>query len=146
MVWKKQVFKKIQFIAHVGGGSGTKLQTQGRLYCILDFYKSETHHPVLWYLGTVLFWPKICYTHPNFCLNLILPIQNYAFIFMDWIKHIIYKKKGSFKLLTLVLWWSFSSSTAAILFNRNTFVQTKQNQIRLFCLAQSRIELLFTPV
>ena len=36
---------------------------------------------------------------------------------------------------------SFSSSTAAILFNRNTFVQTKQNQIRLFCLAQSRIEL-----
>ena len=29
-----------------GGGSGTKLQTQGQLYCILDFCKSETHQPV----------------------------------------------------------------------------------------------------
>ena len=64
-----------------GGGSGTKLQTQGRLYCILDFCKSETHHPVFWYLGTIQFWPKICDTHPNFCLNFIVPTQNYVFYF-----------------------------------------------------------------
>ena len=64
-----------------GGGSGTKLQTQGRLYCILDFCKSETHHPVFWYLGTIQFWPKICDTHPNLCLNFIIPTQNYVFYF-----------------------------------------------------------------
>ena len=63
------------------GGSGTKLQTQGRLYCILDFCKSETHHPVFWYLGTIQFWPKICDTHPNFCLNFIILTQNYVFLF-----------------------------------------------------------------
>ena len=64
-----------------GGGSGTKLQIQGRLYCILDFCKSETHHPVFWYLGTIQFWPKICDTHPNFRLNFIIPTQNYVFYF-----------------------------------------------------------------
>ena len=64
-----------------GGGGGYRSQTQSRLYCILDFCKSETHQLVLWYLGTIMSWPKICDTHPNFCLNLILPTKNYYISF-----------------------------------------------------------------